>query len=43
MKSIEKTESSLTRGIVITNCVTTDQKSSAKTEMTGDLEIATEV
>jgi len=31
MKSIEKTESSLTLGIVCENCVTTNQKSSAKT------------
>jgi len=32
MKSIEKTQSSLTNGIVCENCVTRDQKSSAKTE-----------
>jgi hypothetical protein len=32
MKSLEKTVSSLTHGIVSENCVTTDQKSSAKTE-----------
>jgi hypothetical protein len=32
MQSIEKTESSLTYGIVSENSVTTDQKSSAKTE-----------
>ena len=31
LKSIEKKESSLTHGIVSENCVTTDQKSSAKT------------
>jgi hypothetical protein len=32
MKSIEKTESSLTHGIVSENCIATDPKSSAKTE-----------
>ena len=32
MKSIEKRESSLTHGIVSGHCVTTDLKSSAKTE-----------
>jgi hypothetical protein len=31
MKSIEKTESSLTHGIVYENCVTNNKKSSAKT------------
>jgi hypothetical protein len=33
MKSIEKTESSLMHGIVSENCVTTDKKSSTKTEL----------
>jgi len=32
MKSVEKTESSLMHGITSENLVTTDQKSSAKTE-----------